>query len=78
MVNPSWFNRPGTASTFTPNEGTVHAWITSAAVTSTRISICMGNTTRLSTSSRRKSPGNRSDVGVMYESISISMKSVYS
>jgi len=31
MVNPSWLSRPGTASTFTPSAGIVHAWITSAA-----------------------------------------------
>ncbi len=33
-----------------------------------RIVISMGSTTRLSTSSRRSSPGFRSDVGIMYES----------
>jgi len=70
--------RPGTASTFTPSDGTVHEWITSAAVTRTRISICIGSTIRLSTSRSRYSPGCRSVVGTIYESISISEKSVYS
>lgn len=32
-----WFNRPGVASTFTPNDGIVHEWITSAAVTKIRV-----------------------------------------
>lgn len=38
----------------------VHEWITSAAVTRTRVSILIGRTIRLSTSSSRKSPGVRS------------------
>lgn len=60
MVNPSWFRRPGTASTFTPREGTVQAWITSAAVTRTRVSRLIGRAIRLSTSNSRYSPGFRS------------------
>jgi len=78
MVNLSWFRRPGTASTLTPRDGTVHAWMTSAPVTSIRISMFIGRTTRLSTSSKRNSPFIRSEVGIIYESISMSMKSVYS
>jgi hypothetical protein len=38
----------------------------------------MGSTIRLSTSSSRYSPSSRSVVGVIYESISMSRKSVYS
>lgn len=34
-----WFNRPGTASVFTPNDGTAHECKTSSA----EISIRMGN-----------------------------------
>lgn len=55
-MNPSWFRRPGTASTLTPRDGTDHAWITSAAVTKTRVSMLIGRAIRLSTSRRRYSP----------------------
>ena len=52
--------------------------MTSAAVTRTRISDCIGTTARLSTSKSRKSPGRSSSVGSMYESNSKFMKSEYS
>lgn len=38
----TWLRRPGKASVFTPNEGIVHEWITSAEVTSIRVSILAG------------------------------------
>lgn len=38
----SWFSRPGDASAFTPIEGIVHEWITSADVTRTRIWVLDG------------------------------------
>lgn len=63
-----WFRRPGMASVFRPKEGTAHECRTSSDEISIRMVISMGNTTRLSTSSRRSSPGFRSDVGIMYES----------
>lgn len=56
------------ASVFSPREGTAHECNTSSEDTNTRIVISMGNTIRLSTSSSRRSPGFRSDVGIMYES----------
>lgn len=56
IVNPSWFRRPGTASTFTPRDGTDQAWITSVAVTNMRVSRLRGKIKRLSTSSSRYSP----------------------
>ena len=49
----SWFNRPGTASIFTPNDGTAKSWITSCPVTMNRICVSTGTTTRLSTSKSR-------------------------
>jgi len=49
-----WFNRPGVASIFTPKEGIVQEWITSADVTNIRIWVLNGTTIRLSTSSNRK------------------------
>lgn len=48
-----WFKRPGIASTFTPNEGTVHEWITSFEVIITRTEVIVGKIIRLSTSNRR-------------------------
>lgn len=33
----NWFNRPGVASTLIPNDGIVHEWRTSIAVTIIRI-----------------------------------------
>lgn len=60
-----WFRRPGIASVFRPNEGTAHECRTSSDEMSIRIVISIGKTTRLSTSSKRISPGFRSDVGIM-------------
>lgn len=71
----SWFSRPGIASAFTPSLGIVHEWITSAAVTRMRVSTPHGRIRRLSTSSRRNSPGCNSLVGVIYESNSMLLKS---
>lgn len=56
------------ASVFRPRDGTVHECRTSSEETRTRIIISIGNTTRLSTSKSRISPGSRSDVGIIYES----------
>lgn len=53
------------ASVFRPKEGTAQECSTSSDEISMRIVISMGRTTRLSTSSRRSSPGFRSDVGIM-------------
>lgn len=78
IVKPIWFNRPGIASTFTPRDGIAQEWITSAAVINMRTSRPIGSTTRLSVSSRRYSPILRSEIGVIYESISTDMKSEYS
>lgn len=61
----AWFKRPGIASVFRPSDGTAHACSTSSDEISMRIGSSMGSTTRLSTSSRRSSPGFKSDVGVM-------------
>lgn len=63
-----WFRRPGMASVFRPREGTAHECRTSSDEISIRIVISIGNMTRLSTSSKRSSPGFRSDVGIIYES----------
>lgn len=57
---PTWFSLPGTASTFTPREGTAQLWMTSALVTSTRIRLLVGRTNRSSTSNRRSCPGSTS------------------
>lgn len=65
-------------SIFIPSAGIVHEWITSAAVTSSRISSCIGTTIRLSTSSSRNSPSFKSSVGIIYESYSTDGKSEYS
>lgn len=56
------------ASVFRPREGTAHECRTSSDEISMRMVISIGSTTRLSTSSRRSSPGFKSDVGIMYES----------
>lgn len=53
------------ASVFRPREGTAHECRTSSDEISIRIVISMGRTTRLSTSSRRSSPGFRSEVGII-------------
>ena len=60
MFVPSWLSRPGTASAFTPMEGIVHLWITSAAVIIKRSSVFIGATRRLSTSRSRYCPFFRS------------------
>jgi hypothetical protein len=60
-----WLSRPGVPSIFTPNEGTVQEWITSAAVTITRIWVIKGKTIRLSTSKRRKLKGSSWLVGII-------------
>lgn len=63
--NLVWFNRPGVASILTPNEGIVHEWSTSAAETKSRIWVLNGNTTRLSTSNKRKFSKFNSFVGII-------------
>lgn len=73
-----WFSRPGVASVLTPNAGMVHEWITSMAVTSTRICEWNGRTTRLSTSSSRNPFIGRSFGLIIYESNSSFLKSEYS
>lgn len=60
-----WFKRPGIASVFSPREGTAQECSTSSEETNIRIVISMGNTTRLSTSSNRNSPGFSSGVGII-------------
>lgn len=49
-----WFKRPGVPSIFTPREGIVQEWITSAEVTISRTWVIKGIVIRLSTSSSRK------------------------
>lgn len=48
-----WLRRPGTASAFTPSDGIVHEWRTSAAVMRLRIWELIGIRTLLSTSNSR-------------------------
>lgn len=62
---PTWFNRPGVPSSLTPNEGTAHAWITSAPVTIRRICASVGTTIRRSTSRRRSWPSRSWSVFTM-------------
>jgi len=78
MVRLDWFSRPGIASTLIPREGTVHEWITSDAVISRRISVCIGTTIRLFTSRRRNSPIFSDFSGTMKESNLMCWKSLYS
>lgn len=78
VARGSWFSRPGTASTFTPSEGTVHECSTSSAVTTIRACRLAGIIIRLSTSSSRGDPFGRSCVWIMYESNEILIPSVYS
>lgn len=73
-----WFNRPGTASTLTPNDGIVQEWITSWDVINRRTWVLNGKITRLSTSSKRNSLISNSLEGFIYESNSILKKSEYS
>lgn len=74
----SWFSRPGTASTFTPRDGTAHECKTSSAVTTTRVCRLAGITIRWSTSSSRGDPFGRSCVWIIYESNEMFTPSVYS
>lgn len=78
MENPIWFWRPGIASTFTPNLGTAQEWITSAEVISSCVSVDIGKTARLSTSSKRNSPSARSGVFFIKESKLIGLRFIYS
>lgn len=73
-----WFNRPGVASTFTPNLGIVHEWSTSAAVINIRIWEFMGIIVRVSTSKSRVILFLMSLEGNKNESNSILIKSEYS
>lgn len=60
-----WFSRPGTASIFTPKEGTAQECKTSSAETRTRMGDSTGVIIRWSASRRRNCPGARSCVGIM-------------
>ena len=73
-----WFSRPGDASIFTPSEGIVHEWRTSAAETKIRIWLLIGKIIRLSTSNSRKESKVMSLAEIMYESNSTLLKSEYS
>lgn len=53
------------ASVFRPKEGTAHEWRTSSEEISIRTVSSIGRTIRLSTSSSRVWPGERSDRGIM-------------
>lgn len=73
----NWFNRPGRASAFTPNEGRAHEWITSDLVAINRTWLLIGIIILLSVSNRRliwygEVKGN------IYESKDRSGKSEYS
>jgi len=76
-IDTSWLSRPGTASTLIPRDGTVQAWMTSAAVIRNRVLILKGITSRLSTSSSRNEDGSISIWGIIKES-NLSLKSAYS
>src|SRR5262245_42540333 len=52
-LNQVAVRRPGTASTFTPNEGMVQAWITSEDQTSTCTTLLTGTSTSLLTARLR-------------------------
>jgi len=73
-----WFNRPGVESILIPNEGTVHAWITSIEVVKIRIGNLKGRMQRLSTSRSRNPSFISWSVGIINESNSIFEKSEYS
>ena len=64
-INLTWFKRPGTASAFTPNDGTVHACKTSAEEIKIRTWILKGTTIRVSTSNSRNIFSSNSLVGIM-------------
>ena len=70
------FSRPGQASTLIPILGTVQECNTSPEVTTNRRNWFPGTTTRLSTSSKRKSPKESSLVGIINLSNSTSEKSL--
>ena len=65
LINLIWFNRPGTASAFTPKEGTVHACKTSELEINIRIWMLYGKTVRLSTSNKRNMLLSSSLEGIM-------------
>ena len=83
-INLTWLSRPGTASAFTPKDGTVQECKTSADEIKTRIWVLKGTTVRLSTSNKRKCLISNSVSGIIYasnstaESDPILQKSVYS
>ena len=52
----TWFNRPGHASTFKPNDGIVQLCSTSAALTKSRKWVFVGNITLLLVSNSLKYP----------------------
>src|ERR1044071_8558782 len=54
-LNQVSFRRPGIESILIPNAGTANAWMTSAPVVWTRITLLTGTTISLSTPSRRGS-----------------------
>lgn len=66
-----WLRRPGTASILTPNEGSVHEWITSADEIKNFTCELKGITIRLSTSIKRKEFFLISLEGIMNESNSM-------
>ena len=84
LINFNWFRRPGTASTFTPKEGTVQACNTSEEEINIRICTLKGTTVRLSTSSKRNILVSSSFEGIIYDLNSIcailiiDQKSLYS
>lgn len=78
MIIRDWFSRPGVESILIPIEGTVHAWMTSIDVDSSRIGKLKGIMHRLSTSKRRNSFNWSWLEGVINEVNSILKKSVYS
>ena len=64
-MNFTWFSRPGTASAFTPNDGTVQACKTSAEEIKIRICTLKGTTIRASTSNSRNILIFNSPLGTM-------------
>lgn len=78
MSKENWLSRPGVESILIPKDGTVQAWMTSIDVERTRIWSWKGSTHRLSTSNSRNSLISRVSVGIIKESNSIFLNSVYS
>lgn len=65
MYKEIWFIRPGHASTLTPKAGIAQLCKTSREVTNTRIFVCTGKYTILSTSNKRNPPfGKFSSVNI--------------